>query len=173
MPKQLLTGWLLSLVLALPCLAQTDQNSQPSPASPAQNAQPAIVAPAPAKKVLTNDDLHGGRSDISVVGDKRNQNYHMSPAQPADPATVSRIRRSLEKLNAQLDETNRKLASLKKFEAGDDVKDPGRQLDKGVNRTPPDQQIKQLETSKKKLEAEIGDLLDEARKKGIDPGQLR
>jgi len=25
----------------------------------------------------------------------------------------------------------------------------------------------------KKLEAQIGDLLDEARKKGIDPGQLR
>jgi hypothetical protein len=127
----------------------------------------------PAKKVLTNDDLHVRRSDISVVGDKRDQSYHRSPAQPAYPATVSWIRKSLEKLNAELDETNRKLASLKKFEAGDEVKDPGRQIDKGLNRTPPDQQIKQLEASKKKLEAEIGDLLDKARKKGIDAGQLR
>ena len=173
MSKRLLTGSLLLLLLALPCLAQTDQNPQPPASSSTQNAQSTNVAPAQAKKVLTNDDLHSGRSEVSVVGDKRNQNYHMSPAQPADPATVSRIRKSLEKLNAQLDETNHKLASLKKFEAGDDVKDPGRQIDKGVNRTPPDQQIKQLETSKKKLEAEIGDLLDEARKKGVDPGQLR
>ncbi|HUK40901.1 MAG TPA: hypothetical protein VLX11_07655, partial [Candidatus Acidoferrales bacterium] len=108
-----------------------------------------------------------------VVGDKRSQNYHMSPAQTADPATVSRIRKSLEKLNAQLHETNSKLAELRNFQSGENVNDGGRQINKGLNRVPVDQQIAQLESSKKKLEGQIGDLQDEARKKGIDPGQLR
>ncbi|MGB9516145.1 MAG: hypothetical protein WBQ61_02925 [Candidatus Acidiferrum sp.] len=46
-------------------------------------------------------------------------------------------------------------------------------MSKGYSRTPVDQQISQLQEKKKQLEAQIGDLLDEARKKHIDPGQLR
>ena len=97
----------------------------------------------------------------------------MTPNPAADSATVSRIRKNLEKLTAQIDDTNQKLAALKKFEAGDDVKDPGPQINKGLNRVPVDQQIAQLEASKKKLEGQVSDLLDDARKRGIDPGQLR
>lgn len=168
---RLLTGSAFFLLLAMPCLAQSDQTPSP-PTNPDAASPPANTTSAPPKKVWTNDDLHG-RNGVSVVGDKRNQGYHMTAEKPADPATVARIRKSLEKLNTQLDDTNRKLASLKKFEQGDDVKDPSRQINKGVNRTPVDQQIAQLEDSKKKTGAQIGELLDEARKKGIDPGQLR
>lgn len=168
---RLLTGLALFLLLTMPCLAQSDQTPSPS-TNPEAAAQPANTTSTPPKRVWTNEDLHA-RNGVSVVGDKRNQNYHMTPDKPADPATVARIRNRLEKLNTQLEDTNRKLAGLKKFEQGDEVNDPGRQINKGLNRTPVDQQIAQLEDSKKKIEAQIGDLLDEARKKGIEPGQLR
>ena len=48
-----------------------------------------------------------------------------------------------------------------------------REINKGVNRVPVDQQIVQLQEKKKQLEEQISDLYDEARKKGIDPGMLR
>ena len=172
MSHRFLSGSLLLLLASLPCLAQSDQNP-PSPSSSAPNSQPANAIPGSSKKVWTNDDLHGGRSEVSVVGNKRNQNEYVRPALTADSATISRIRKNLAKLNTDLDNTNRRLADLKKFEAGEEVKDPGRQINKGLNHTPPDQQITQLEASRNKIEAQIDDLLDEARKKGIDPGQLR
>lgn len=170
MLSRLLSSFALTLLLAVSSLAQRDQSPPPPRTDSSATAPPANPLTAPAKKVWTNDDLQGGRG-VSVVGDKRNQNYHMT--QNADSAAVARIRKNLEKLSAQLEDTNHKLTDLKKFEAGETVHDPGRQVNKGLNRVPVDQQIAQLEASKKKLESQIGDLLDEARKKGIDPGQLR
>jgi uncharacterized protein (UPF0335 family) len=38
---------------------------------------------------------------------------------------------------------------------------------------PVEDQVKQLEAKKKKLEAQIEDVESEARKNGIDPGKLR
>jgi hypothetical protein len=170
--NRFLTGLPVFLCLAVPCFTQTDQSpSPPSTATPAKTTA-AATPTTPPKKVWTNDDFHGS-AGVSVVGDKRNQNYHMGALPSADPATVARIRKDLEKLNSQLDDTNQKLAALKAFEAGEPVKDGGQHIDKGLNRIPVDQQIVQCEASKKKLEAQIGDLLDEARTKGIDPGQLR
>lgn len=172
MCNRFLTGLSLFLCLAVPCFAQTDQSPTAlSTETPAKTLPAAAPTTAP-KKVWTNDDFHGG-AGVSVVGDKRNQNYRMGSPSSADPATVSHIRKDLEKLNSQLDDTNQKLRALKAFEAGEPVKGGGQQVDKGLNRIPVDQQIVQLEASKKKLEAQIGDLLDEARKRGIDPGQLR
>jgi len=170
--NRLLTGLMFVIFLAVPCLAQTDQNPPPPSSDTGTPTSPANSTSTPPKKVWTNDDLHG-RTGVSVVGDKRNQNYHMSPEQTADPATVSRIRKGLEKLNSQLADTNGKLVELRNFQSGENLNAGGRQINKGLNRVPVDQQIAQLETSKKKLEGQIGDLLDEARKKGIDPGQLR
>jgi len=168
----LLSGSALFIILAAPCLAQTEQSPAAATTDSTSNTQTPNAPSSPPKKVWTNDDIHS-HAAVSVVGDKRNQNYHMTPTPAADSATVSRIRKNLEKLTAQIDDTNQKLAALKKFEAGDDVKDPGPQINKGLNRVPVDQQIAQLEASKKKLEGQVSDLLDDARKRGIDPGQLR
>lgn len=90
-----------------------------------------------------------------------------------DDATVSRIKKSLDKLQAQLDDVNKKLQTFKEFQDGEPVSKGERDLSKGYSRTPVDQQIAQLQDKRKDLEQQIGDLLDEARKKGIDPGQLR
>ena len=172
MPNRLFAGLMWLLCLALPGFAQTNPAASPPGADASPTSQPPSSAGAP-RKVWTNEELQKSNAGVSVVGDKRNQNYHMSPAQPADPATVAHVRKNLEKLTRQLEETNHKLAELKKFEAGDDVHDPGRQINRGLDRTPVNQQIAQLQASKKKLESQISELLDDARKRGIEPGQLR
>jgi hypothetical protein len=171
---RLLSPLFVFSILAIPALAQSQDNSpaqSPSTASPAPS-QPTPAANAP-KKVWTNDDVTGTKSGVSVVGDKRNLNYHLSPAHPADAATVDRIKKNLQKLQGQLDEVNSKLKSYKQFENGDAVSKGERDISKGYSRTPVDQQMTQLLDKKNDLEGQIGDLLDEARKKGIDPGQLR
>jgi hypothetical protein len=155
--------------------------AQAQDSTPAQNAsspatpEPPRSAPASsaARKVWTNENLGDVKGGVSVVGDKRNQNYHMTPTQTADTATVDRIKKTLQKLQSQLDEVNAKLASYKQFQNGEPVSSGGRDTSKGYSRTPVDQQMNQLLSKKNDLSTQMGDLLDEARKKGIDPGQLR
>jgi hypothetical protein len=147
---------------------------------PAQAPSPATSAPAsstdtaaPPKKVWTNDNVRGAKGSVSVVGDKHNKNYKMTPPQTADPATVARIKKDLDKLQTQLDDTNKKLKTYKEFQEGEAVSRGERDMSKGYSRVPVDQQMSLLVEKKKLLEGQIGDLLDEARKKGIEPGQLR
>jgi hypothetical protein len=84
------------------------------------------------------------------------------------------VRDDLQRLQKQLDDTNKLLASFKQFQDGDSsVDSSGRALNKGYSRVPPDQQVVKLQEKRKKLQNQIGDLLDEARKQGIEPGQLR
>lgn len=167
MMARLLTSLFSLAVLATPSLAQ-------SPSEPAPAATPAPAnSPAPStKKVWTNEELPAGKGGVSVVGDKKKQNSP-APGQTADAATVDRIRKNLEKLQDQLEDINKKLKSYKEFLAGEPVSTGSVDFDKGITRVPVDQQVLQLQDKKKKLEAQISDLYDEARKKGIDPGQLR
>jgi hypothetical protein len=149
----------------------TSAQNVPSSATP---STPSTAPGSPAaKKVWTNENLGDVKGGVSVVGDRRNQNYHMTPSQTADAATVDRIKKTLQKLQSQLDEVNAKLASYKQFQNGEPVSSGERDTSKGYSRTPVDQQMNQLLSKKNDLSNQMGDLLDEARKKGIDPGQLR
>jgi uncharacterized protein (UPF0335 family) len=120
--------------------------------------------------VWTNEDLPVAKS-VAVPRGQANQSSNGTVK--ADAATVERIRKNLERLQDQLDDVEKKLKSYKEFLEGETVSTGARDMGKGVVRTPVDQQIAQLQDKKKKLEDQIGDLYDEARKKGIDPGQLR
>jgi len=157
-------------ILGIPAFAQSaDQPPSESPASTASNTATAN----PSKKVWTNDDVARNKTGVSVVGDQRNLRYHLSPAQPADPATVDRIKKSLQKLQGELDDVNSRLHSYKQFQDGEPVSKGERDISKGYSRAPVDQQMNGLLDRKKRLESQIGDLFDDARKKGIDPGLLR
>lgn len=170
MLSRLLKASALLALLFAPISARTqDAGSSAASTVPASAGGTSSVTP---KKIWTNEDL-GGKGGVSVVGDKRNQNYHMTSDAPADPATVTRIKKSLERLQTQLDDVNAKLKSYKQFQDGESVSTGARDISKGYSRTPVDQQIAQLQEKKKQLEDHIGKLVDEARKKGIDPGQLR
>jgi hypothetical protein len=170
--------WLLTLVLllvslALPNAAQTnDANSSGKSPGNAASPEPASnPAPSAPKKVWTNDNLSEASKKISVVGTKGDQKYPLTKT--ADPATVEKIRKELIKLQGQVEDIKKQLAIYKEFLAGEAVSASGYQVDKGYGRIPVEQQIIMLEKKKKDLESQIDEQLDEARKKGIDPGQLR
>ncbi len=102
----------------VPCRAQTSAVPSTTP-DQSQTGSSANVDPSPknpsSKKVWTNENLSEASGKVSVVGDKRNQKYTVTPAKPADPATVSRIRQNLQKLQSQLDEVNLELTSFKRI----------------------------------------------------------
>ena len=167
---------LLCGFLPIACLAQDNQAA--SAPVPSQQPGKATAEPAPApvaktektKKVWTNDDVKSaGR--VSVVGDKRNQKYTMT--KPVDPATILKYRNSLEKLQVQLDDVNKQLKLYDDFSEGKPVSGGSRDMSHGYSRTPVDQQAAKLKEKKKQLEDQMDGLYEEARKKGIESGQLK
>jgi hypothetical protein len=173
MIRWLLTLVLLQVSLALPCGAQSN-DANASGQSPSTTGTPETAsnpAPSPPKKVWTNDNLSGASGKASTAGDKGNQKYPLTKT--ADPATVEKIRKSLEKLQGQVADIKRQLATYKEFQKGEPVSTNGYELNKGYNRIPVEQQMVMLEKKKKDLETQIDALYEEARKKGIDPGLLR
>jgi len=178
MPRWFLVTFFLGSSLAGVCAAQSSWPPSPVDQTPATAVPPqesTTKTPVP-KKVWTNDDLSHGSGSVSVVGDRRSQKNaptSTTATKATDPGTVSRIRQDLQKLQGQLDEINQKLKSFKDFQAGETVSTGTDENSNGYTRTPVSQQIPMLEQKKKKLEVQIDALVDEARKKGIEPGQLR
>jgi hypothetical protein len=148
------------------------------PASSAQDplpaADPAAVSNAKkSKKIWTNEDVPDMGRPVSVVGDGRDAKNKSAAPKPADPQYVATVRKQLEKLRGQLADADKELATLKNFNDGESVGTSDRELHKGYNSQPILQQMANLEIKKKDLQAKIDTLLDEARQKGVEPGQLR
>lgn len=154
-------------------------SQSPSATAAAAPAQPQSTSPAMAaeakkpKKIWTNEDVNGLSGPVSVVGNPKGHGKAVSDTKP-DPQYIASVRKQLEKLQSQLDDTDKQLADLKNFSGGKSASTSGSyQLDKGYNRVPVDQQITNLEAKKNQLEGKIGTLVDEARKRGVQPGDLR
>lgn len=166
------------------CAAQSSgssssQTSSPTPAaSPAPPQTPDGTSSAPAdtkktKKVWTNEDVNGLSGPVSVVGNSKNLGKG-GPESKADGQYIANARKELAKLQSQLEDTHKQLADLKDFSEGKTpATSSGYQINKGYNRVPVDQQITNLEAKQKQLQGKIDALLDEARKKGVEPGDLR
>ena len=151
---------------ALSSQPQAGQQSSPTP----QEASPETKKP---KKVWTNDDVTGANGAVSVVGDPKNK-PRAAAAKPANAQYVASVRKQLEKLQKQIDEVNKQLVDLKNFSEGDSSNNAsGIKLGKHYNREPIEAQMQALQDKKKSLQVQIDALLDEARKKGVEPGQLR
>jgi hypothetical protein len=166
---------LLTGILPVLCCAQSPETPLPTnPQAPAAapvatSANPAVPAEKP-KKVWTNEDVKNAGS-LSVVGDKRNQQYTMS--KDVDAATVAKYRKDLQKLQGQLDDVNKQLKAYTDFMDGKPVTEGGRDVNHGYSRTPVDQQAAKLLDKKKQLTEQMDALYDEARKKGIESGLLK
>jgi hypothetical protein len=163
------------------CFAQNppssaSESSNPVPATPPTPAQDPASRPADAKKtkkVWTNEEVSGLTGPVSVVGNSKNLGKGGSDGK-ADGQYIANTKKQLEKLEAQLDDTAKQLADLKDFSEGKAATtSSGYQINKGYNRVPVDQQISSLQDKKKQLQDKIDALLDEARKKGVKPGDLR
>jgi hypothetical protein len=167
---------LLCGFLPIVCIAQDSQaaspsvpSQQPTQATPEPTATPAGKTEK-TKKVWTNEDVKSA-GNVSVVGDKRNQKYTMT--KPADPATIAKYRTSLQKLQVQLDDVNKQLKMYGDFTEGKPVSEGAWDMSRGYSRTPVDQQETRLREKKKQLEDQMDGLYEEARKKGIESGQLK
>jgi hypothetical protein len=167
------TSRLILLCSFLPFVSMAQHNQAVSQSIASQQSSQATTEPTPAsaakteksKKVWTNDDVKNAGS-VSVVGDKGNQKYTMTKP-------VAKYRNSLHKLQVQLDDVNKQLKLYGDFTEGKPVSENGRDMSHGYSRTPVDQQAAKLREKKKQLEDQIDGLYEEARKKGIESGQLK
>ena len=139
--------------------------------------QAATPAPVPevkkSKKVWTNDDLGsaGSGGSSTVDGEKKPVAKPIS-AKSVNAQYATNVRKQIDKLQKQLADIDVQLADLKKFKDGESTGGT-MQLHKHYNMTPIDQQITELQEKKKRIQAQMDALLDDARKKGMQPGQLR
>ena len=110
-----------------------------------------------------------------MVGDsKAGSKPKAHPAEPADAQYVASVRKQLLKLNAQIADADKQIADLTNFSKGESLTSAsGIKLGKGYNREPVEVQIHALRAKKKDFQSKMDALLDEARKRGVEPGQLR
>lgn len=168
----------LSLLLFALCFsllsvqAQTQDSASPPPGSKPQDSPASTEAKKP-KKVLTNEDLPKSSGQISVVGDPSTK-PKPTALKPVNAQYIASLRSQLEKLQKQLDDVNKQLVDLKNFRDGEpSTNASGVKMNKAYEREPIEVQMRALQEQKKDLLAKIDALLDEARKKGVEPGDLR
>src|SRR5215471_2134157 len=141
-------GVLAVLLVALQATAQSQDPAASPPESKPQDSPAPTEAKKP-KKVVTNEDLP------KSVG-------------------VGSVRGQLEKLQKQIDDVDKQIVDLKNFRDGEpSTTASGVKFDKSVEREPIEVRIRALQNQKKDLQSKIDALLDEARKKGVEPGELR
>jgi hypothetical protein len=178
----------LVLVLwATPCLAQSqDPAGSPStsarPAEPPANAQASASAQSKKpKKVWTNEDIGSVKGSVSVVGDADSSPEKGGGKRPAAPSGTDNVRqREIEnyrkqilQLQSRIDAADKRIAQLKNFKGENTSPSAGIDPNRGYNMVPVEEQVKQLEDKKKQWQGKIEDVENEARKNGIEPGDLR
>jgi hypothetical protein len=162
------------MLFAAAAAAQAPATSSTAPAASAQNPAPPDEAKKP-KKVWTNDNLSDANGTISVVGDSRNvSKAKPSAGKPADAQYIATVRKQLDKYRDEIVDIDKQLVDLKNFSSGEpSTGASGIRLNKSYDREPIEVQIRVLQEKKKDLLEKTDALLDEARKKGVEPGQLR
>jgi peptidoglycan hydrolase CwlO-like protein len=172
------------LFAASPTVAQSpDSGSTPPPAS-AKPADPASTAPAATdkkkpKKVWTNDEIGSVKGNVSVVGDgnspsaKTGQSQTSGSSNDARQQQIENYRNQIQGYKDQIDAIDKRIDQLKNFKAENTSPSGGINIHQGYNMVPLEDQVKQLEDKKKQLQSKIDDTEVDARKNGIDPGDLR
>ena len=184
------------LIFLAPCLICAANQSQDQATTPSQTESPAAAtttaAPPKAlkpkpKKVWTDENLGETSGAISVVGDpkagSKGQTVQRPQAKPTpgksrgetvDPRTLEAVRQQLQRLQLNLDQVDQQLGQLKGFSKGDAKNAGGLQRDTWqYNSSSVEEQLRHLQEKKANLQTAIDNLLDAARKSGIEPGQLR
>lgn len=178
------------LALAFGCSAQTqdttnNDTTSAKPAAPADKSAPkqeTLATPEKKpKKVWTNDEVANLRGKVSVVGQAnqgveygRGAKYDSSSHEgDSQKSQIDSYRKQIGELHNQIDAADQRIAQLKNFKGENGSPTGGINPNKGYNMVPLEDQVKQLEAKKKKLQGQIDDLENDARKNGIDPGKLR
>ena len=182
-------GFMLVLP-SVPVLAQTQDSTSASSGGSSNAGAAAKTAvknatdkkaadPSKPKKVWTNDDVGSLKGSVSVVGNKQSSGRRVEEEDQSGEESdshaerVRQYRDAIEQLRNQIAQADARIAQLKDFKAENTTPSGGISLNRGYNMVPPEEQVKQLEERKKQCQAKIGDLENQARKEGIDPGELR
>jgi hypothetical protein len=135
------------------------------------------------KKTWTNDNVSDASGTISVVGSANSaspgdKGPKASPkpatTESIDPKVIASLRDQLHRLQAQLNIVNKQYSDLKAQSKGEAKSAGGLQANTfNYDSSSVDEQLRHLQEKKKRLEDAIDQLLDAARKAGIEPGELR
>ena len=176
---------LLLLLVCVPpalCWAQSEQATPPpanQPATPVANGQtpPAAGKTDKTKKVWTNEEVGDLQGPVSVVGTKHSPEgpTQSSQSEAADSrrGKIQRYRAAIAELRKKIDAADKRITQYKNFKADDSGPNGGINPNKGYSMVPLDEQVKQLEEKKKQMLASIEELENQAKKEGIEPGELR
>jgi chromosome segregation ATPase len=167
-----------------PTVTATPQTSPAPAAAKAQSLVPAVPAAdkKKPKKVWTNDEIKSVKNGVSVVGDTNKNSARHSYVREDDEENespdvhkqrVEECRNQIRELRDRIDAVDKRLSQLKDFKANNTSASGGIKMHQGYNMVPLTDQVKQLDDAKKQLQAQIEDIETEARKNGIEPGELR
>jgi hypothetical protein len=172
-------------LLPILCAAQSTQTSS-APTTNQDSAAPTSGQTSTGaksdktKKVWTNDEMGSLQGTVSVVGTKRpgegsGQTSSSGTRGAVDPrrGKILRYRAAIAELQKKIDAGDERITQLKNFKADDGSPSGGINPNRGYNMIPLDEQVKQLEAKKKQLLASIEELENQAKKEGIEPGELR
>jgi predicted nucleic acid-binding Zn-ribbon protein len=180
----------LLMLAFVPILTPAQDTSSGATATPATTTTQAKTTPAPApaekekkkpKKVWTNDELGSVEGDVSVVGeqdfsaeDRQSSNtYQANNRKNIRQQQIRNYRGQIQQLQGQIDAAEKRISQLKNFKGENTAPSGGINPTQGYNMVPLEDQVKQLEERKKQLQARIEDVENDARKNGIEPGELR
>src|SRR6266853_2502691 len=181
----------LAVVVLVFCLAASsalatfdvqDLPPSQSPAAPQANDVSATsndlsvpAEPKKAKKVWTNENLSDvSANPISQIEDAKNGTSRKSgAAEPASSQEIASFRKQLAAFQAQLTGMDKQIADLKNFIKGESSPANGLQMHKSYTMEPVQDQVSKLEAKRRILAAQMDWVFDAARKRGIEPGQLR
>jgi DNA repair exonuclease SbcCD ATPase subunit len=177
---------LLNGVLPTLCCAQSSQpatapaaNQQSTPAAAGQTSA-AAAKPEKTKKVWTNEEVGTLQGTVSVVGtehaaESKTKSSGNDVRAATDPrrGKIQRYRAAIAELRKKIDAADQRITQMKNFKADDSSPSGGINPNGRYIMVPLDEQVKQLEAKKKQLEANIEDLENQAKKEGIEPGELR
>ena len=167
--------------------ASQAQTSSSNANAAAPKDQPSDKDPAKKKpkKVWTNEEMPTIRGKISVVGDAQQVNVPSDSRKwnsDSDSGNgndlergkvVANYREQLRQLRGQQDDIDKKIADYRNFKADNASPSGGINVRNRYSMTPAEDQIRQLEEKKKQIQAKIDAIEEEARKNGIEPGELR
>jgi len=167
--------FLLAGLVPVLCCAQNSQDSTTSPAN-TNASTTASTGAEKTKKVWTNEEVGTLKGSISVVGDPaKASNSKTGPTAKGNPrqATIQRYREAIGELKRKIAEADARIERFRNFKADDASPKGGLDPHKGYTMLAPEEQMKLLEAKKKQWQDKIDDLEVQAKKEGIEPGELR
>jgi hypothetical protein len=162
-------------------VSKTDPASQTPTTKPAASDKDTSKDKKKPKKVWTNDEVSGINGNVSVVGSSAPASANSQVGKATDnPASsdakakqIASYRDQLRPLRQQLEIIEKQISDVRNFKGENTSSSGGINMSQSYSMTPVEDQIKQLEAKRKDLQNKIESIEDEARKNGVEPGELR